>query len=91
MPTPANDTTPTADELTAWIRQHIGWTIWETDEAAKTLHAAWKFVRTDTGIEVPLHTLGWALPAASLLGPYPHANEAADSLCASYTITRREA
>lgn len=78
-------------ELTEWIRFHIGYTIWDTDTAAITLHREFRITRNDTGIELPAHSLGWALTASSLLGPYPHAHEAAASLCRDNTITRREA
>lgn len=80
----------TETELTEWIRFHIGFTIWDTHDGAATLHREFRMVRRDNGLEVPQHSLGWALPAASLLGPYPHAHEAAAALCRDNTITRRE-
>ena len=81
----------TETELTAWIRSHIGYTIWDTDDGATTLHREFRLVHKDTGVEVPRHSLGWALQASSLLGPYPHAHEAAAGLCRDCTITHREA
>jgi hypothetical protein len=88
---PTGTTLVTEDQLTEWIRFHIGWTIWDTDAGARTLHREFTFTRSDTGQQTPPHTLAWALPAASLLGPYPHAHEAAARLSRDYTITRREA
>lgn len=81
----------TEEQLAEWIRARIGGTIWETDEAADALYQAFTFERRTDGLKAPCHTLGWALPAASLVGPYPRAVEAAARLCRDYVVTVIEA
>lgn len=86
QPTRTKPVAITEEQLAAWLRERCGGTIYETDDAADLLHGAFVFTRAD-GLVVPRHTLGWTLPAASLVGPYPRAVEAAARLCRDYVVT----